>query len=75
MSTYRLLVPCMIGQTYHEAGSILEDGPNGNIPDDWKPNPSEVEPLDGSALERVVEIERAARLAKENDNDGSSIQQ
>jgi hypothetical protein len=61
MATYRLIVPCMVGQVHYPAGSILQDGRNGEIPDDWVPPLEGIEPIDGDALLKHIEVERRAR--------------
>lgn len=50
MARYRALADISLGSNwpYAQAGTILVDGPGGNIPDGWVP-PGCVEPLDASA--------------------------
>jgi len=62
MATFRLLRPHVIGPAHYEAGAIVSDMPNGEIPTGWSPpNLNEVEAMDGSALEMIVELERKQR--------------
>jgi hypothetical protein len=51
MSTYRALGDIDLGIhfPYVQAGTILIDGPGGNIPNNWVPPPC-VEPLDAPSL-------------------------
>lgn len=51
MAQYRALADIDLGIKfpYVQAGTILIDGPGGNIPNNWRP-PFCVEPLDGPAL-------------------------
>jgi hypothetical protein len=51
MATYRALADISFGSSwpYAQAGTILVDGPGGNIPNNWVP-PGCVDPLDGLAL-------------------------
>ena len=51
MATYRALADISLGSgwPYAQAGTILVDGPGGNIPNGWVP-PGCVDPLDGPAV-------------------------
>lgn len=51
MPTYRALSDIDLGIRfpYVQAGTILSDGPGGNIPNNWTP-PGCVEPLDSLAV-------------------------
>lgn len=52
MARYRALAEIHLGPHWPhvEAGSILQDGPNGNIPEGWVP-PGCVDPLDQAAVQ------------------------
>lgn len=53
IATYRALQDIYLGGNwpYAQAGSILIDGPGGNIPPNWQPPPC-VDPLDADGVQR-----------------------
>jgi hypothetical protein len=62
MATFRLLRPHFIGAVVYDAGTIVSDERNGELPPNWlPPNPDEVEAIDGAALFAVIEAERRKR--------------
>jgi hypothetical protein len=62
MAVFRLLRPHFIGAVVYDAGTIVSDERNGELPPNWlPPYPDEVEAMDGDALYRVIEAERKLR--------------